>query len=223
MNKKHLNLLSLLALSFFVILGFSRCTPDACADIDCGVHGTCVENSVTGDVDCQCDEGWEGPACDTQTDPCANITCQNGGTCNNGVCECLAGYTGNNCETVTVSAYLGAWSVSENCNPGVNLPGVCAPLFQSYIATMAPNGTSLNSTLIINFWDIFGNSVVAGVNGNEVTIALQDPDSDGFTVQGNGTLSTVAVASTINFSYTVTDTNQTPACVQSCTATWTKQ
>jgi hypothetical protein len=33
------------------------------------------------------------------TDPCAGVTCLNGGTCVDGVCECPAGYTGAHCET----------------------------------------------------------------------------------------------------------------------------
>ena len=37
------------------------------------------------------------------TDDCAGVTCQNGGTCNDGVnaytCTCASGYEGTNCET----------------------------------------------------------------------------------------------------------------------------
>ena len=37
------------------------------------------------------------------TDDCAGVTCQNGGTCNDGVnaytCTCAAGYEGTNCQT----------------------------------------------------------------------------------------------------------------------------
>ncbi len=33
-----------------------------------------------------------------QPDPCAAITCQNGGTCNNGTCACPSGFSGTNCE-----------------------------------------------------------------------------------------------------------------------------
>jgi hypothetical protein len=34
---------------------------------------------------------------DNQPDPCAGITCLNGGTCANGQCVCTQGYTGANC------------------------------------------------------------------------------------------------------------------------------
>lgn len=36
------------------------------------------------------------PSC---SDKCSDVTCQNGGICNEGDCECLSGYTGTNCET----------------------------------------------------------------------------------------------------------------------------
>ena len=31
--------------------------------------------------------------------PCDNVTCENGGDCNNGTCDCPEGFTGTNCET----------------------------------------------------------------------------------------------------------------------------
>ena len=31
-------------------------------------------------------------------DPCADVVCQNGGTCASGVCECPVGYNGDLCE-----------------------------------------------------------------------------------------------------------------------------
>lgn len=33
------------------------------------------------------------------TDPCDEITCFNGGTCNSGTCNCPTGYTGTQCQT----------------------------------------------------------------------------------------------------------------------------
>ena len=37
-------------------------------------------------------------------DRCSNVTCQNGGTCNNGSCTCPTGYTGANCQTTTTTS-----------------------------------------------------------------------------------------------------------------------
>lgn len=35
----------------------------------------------------------------TLSDPCANVTCLNGGTCANGSCNCPTGFTGSDCGT----------------------------------------------------------------------------------------------------------------------------
>lgn len=32
-------------------------------------------------------------------DPCENVQCQNGGSCDDGTCDCPTGFTGTNCET----------------------------------------------------------------------------------------------------------------------------
>ena len=42
-------------------------------------------------------------SCTANIDECANVTCQNGGTCQDGVntftCNCVAGYTGQYCQS----------------------------------------------------------------------------------------------------------------------------
>ena len=38
----------------------------------------------------------------TTYDPCASVTCLNGGTCSGGICHCPSGYTGTRCETPPV-------------------------------------------------------------------------------------------------------------------------
>ena len=35
-------------------------------------------------------------------DPCASVTCLNGGTCSGGSCICPTGYTGSRCETAII-------------------------------------------------------------------------------------------------------------------------
>lgn len=58
----------------------------------CSGHGKCVKNS--GSNTCTCDDGYSGPNCD----PCFNVNCLNGGTCNNGKCTCDDGYIGPYCK-----------------------------------------------------------------------------------------------------------------------------
>ena len=53
-------LLSILGVAAVAAIGLSSCETDACADVECGVNGTCV------DGDCVCDAGYEGTACDTE-------------------------------------------------------------------------------------------------------------------------------------------------------------
>ncbi len=46
-------------------------------------------------------------------DKCANVTCQNNGTCIDGVCSCPLGYEGDACEKQTNVSYLGEWEVTQ--------------------------------------------------------------------------------------------------------------
>ena len=43
-------------------------------------------------------------------DPCAGVTCLNGGACGGGTCDCPSGYSGASCETPVNSIYAGSWS-----------------------------------------------------------------------------------------------------------------
>ena len=53
-------LFSILGVAAVVAIGLSSCETDACADVECGTNGTCV------DGDCVCDAGYEGVDCDTE-------------------------------------------------------------------------------------------------------------------------------------------------------------
>jgi len=143
------------------------------------------------------------------SDPCKDVTCLNGGTCVSGTCDCATGYEGTDCSTISRDKFTDTWTVNEDCS-------LSAPA--SYIVSIS-NGTGITDVLISNMWDAFTNSVAATVNGNTITIASQEPDNDGFTVSGSGSIS--SDGNTITMSYTVTDTSNGDQ--DNCTnSVWTK-
>jgi len=48
-------------------------------------------------------------------DPCKNVTCQNGGTCQDGNCRCSLPWEGSKCEVDARDKFVGAWQGTENC------------------------------------------------------------------------------------------------------------
>jgi len=48
-------------------------------------------------------------------DPCKNVTCQNGGTCQDGNCKCNLPWEGSRCEVDAREKFVGAWQGTENC------------------------------------------------------------------------------------------------------------
>jgi hypothetical protein len=60
-----------------------------------------------------------------EKDPCTNVVCQNGGSCNGGVCRCPLGYENTQCQTLAVTRYLGTYAGYTLCvTDGVNLPQI---------------------------------------------------------------------------------------------------
>ena len=48
-------------------------------------------------------------------DDCDDVTCFNGGTCDDGTCECVAGYTGSTCEDEQRAGLIGDWIGNTIC------------------------------------------------------------------------------------------------------------
>jgi len=61
-----------------------------------GSAGTFCEAQVVG----PCPDGYVGQSCDVRL--CDFITCQNGGSCVNGLCQCRQGYSGSKCESANL-------------------------------------------------------------------------------------------------------------------------
>ena len=95
-----------------------------------------------------------------------------------GTCDCADGYSGADCGTNISANFLGTYNVSETC-PNVN----------NYTVNIFVDSVSVSQVKISNFFDnSFANLVNATVNQTNITIPLQDPDNDGRSVTGSGSL-----------------------------------
>lgn len=153
----------------------------------------------------------------TEEDPCKDVACVNGTLTEVGsscTCACEVGYEGDDCTTLTRSKFLGTWGVTEDCSQS-------AAATYSVTISSSPNGN--DQVLISNFWDAFGSAVVATVDGDQLTIASQEPDNDDYFVNGSGTITTTNGVSTITITYNVEDRTQTPTVTDVCTGSvWIK-
>jgi hypothetical protein len=149
-----------------------------------------------------------------EEDLCKDVTCGTNGTLtDNGTtctCACATGYEGSDCETLVRSKFLGSWGAVEDCSQS-------AATTYSVTITSSPSGT--DRILLSNFWGAFTSAVIATVDGDRLTIASQEPDGDGYFVNGTGTIVTTAGVSTITLTYNVEDRNQTPVVTDVCTGT----
>jgi hypothetical protein len=149
-----------------------------------------------------------------EEDPCKDVTCAATGVATevNASCSCVcdSGYEGTDCATLSRAKFIGTYTVSDACSASGSA---------NYTVTIAASSTDETRVLIGNFWNSYAANVTATVDGNTLTIANQDPDSDGYPVQGTATYNTTANTITIN--YTVTETASGDNDV--CQATFTKQ
>ncbi|GAA4465592.1 hypothetical protein GCM10023093_18080 [Nemorincola caseinilytica] len=147
------------------------------------------------------------------SDPCKDVVCQNGGTCNEGNCTCATGYEGTNCETASRAKFIKTWTATDVAVSGGTLPTYTAPITEGTtvvdikIGHFSGNNSSGSS--------YFVNDVKATVSGNTITIPSQAPDNDNYKVYGTGTYNTADKK--ITWSYTLEDPTGAKA---SYTGTW---
>lgn len=203
-----LNYVATLVLALGIMVAFDSCTEDPCENVTC-VNGSTV---TVGDLcTCDCEDGWSGPSCTIEDECITNdVNCLNGGVCESGLCECTAGYEGDSCQTLVRTKFIGSWGVSDDCSQSGTA---------TYTVGVAASPTAVDQVLISNFWGVFVNDVVATVSGEELTIAIQEPDGDDFFVSGSGTLS----GTTMTITYNIEDRTGTPTVTDVCTnSTWVK-
>ncbi|MEX1132222.1 MAG: calcium-binding EGF-like domain-containing protein [Flavobacteriales bacterium] len=120
-------------------------------------------------------------------DPCDNVTCQNGGTCNDGSCACATGYEGTTCGTEIRAKFIGTYNGNFSC-PGNNST-----------VNMTINNSAQGITSVV-FSDGF-DTWVGTVSGSSVTIATQTI-SGGTTISGSGQLAGNILTLNLNLSGT---------------------
>jgi len=139
-------------------------------------------------------------------DPCENVSCLNGGTCNDGSCRCAAGYEGGTCATEQRSKFLGVYNVSEACGSG-NF---------TYTMNINTSAAGVQNVVFSNFGG-YGVTVNGTINGSSITVPNQTLDVTGTsaTFSGSGQISGVIL--------TLTYTTSAGGGSETCTATCTKQ
>lgn len=139
-------------------------------------------------------------------DACKDVVCANGGTCTDGNCSCPVGYEGTTCNTESKAKFIKNWTASDLA------AGSSTPIpYSCVIAT----GAGITNVIIAKTFsdDFFVNNITATVNANTITIASQEPDNDGYKVNGTGTYSN----GIITWNYTLTNPANTAL---NYTGTW---
>lgn len=100
------------------VIAFTGCVEEPCDNFFCLNNGVVVESGL--DCLCDCPTGFEGDQCeDVVEDPCLNVMCENGGTCNtDGTCDCPTGFGGDNCDILLCD-------IVDCQNGGTCVTGVC--------------------------------------------------------------------------------------------------
>ncbi|MEM6799893.1 MAG: calcium-binding EGF-like domain-containing protein [Bacteroidota bacterium] len=152
-----------------------------------------------------------------EEDPCAGVSCTNGGTCVEGVgtCECLAGFEGENCETNVILKFIGSYGADY---------GGCVNTAPEHRV----NITQLSGESRLNIADLGDYAcpggevnVIADISGDQINIPSQNIDCSGeivYTFSGSGSISTSVISLTFSVRYETDGLER----IDNCTATLTK-
>jgi hypothetical protein len=129
-------------------------------------------------------------------DPCADVTCANGGTCLEGTCDCPEGFSGETCEAFASSEFLGTYSGQY---------GDCFDVPSTHTVEVTLNGgtdttTQLQLYRLGDYECPSGELIVAAsVSLNQLTIPTQVIDCGGITYTFSGSGELQGAVLTINF------------------------
>lgn len=153
------------------------------------------------------------------SDPCkdksATTLCNGKGTlssdgtnCN---CSCNIGYAGTSCNLTLAGIYTA----------NSDILGTSTPV-TAYNSSISLSGNTVTITKFKN--GFFVNSAIGTLSGNTITLnSDQQPDNDGYKLNGTGTISSNATQISIKWSYSITGPNGAGVIVtDNISGTWTK-
>lgn len=147
-----------------------------------------------------------------ENDPCEETICENGGTCEAGVCQCPDGFDGDFCELSDISRFTGTY-MGEYAG--------CVDVSDQHRVTVSLVSGASDQLLISNLGDYACPSntlnITAMITGNQVQIAAQTLDCGpiAYTYEGSGSFTTSdKLELTFSVSYPINGTSQR---VDNCT------
>jgi hypothetical protein len=159
-----------------------------------------------------------------ESDKCKDKDCGEGICLDDGACDCNDGYeydAKGECKTLIEHKFVGGYIATETCS----LSGQATPYGVS--VAHGTSETDLKVTIKGAYGkdtdgsDFYQTVVNATVSGSSLTIASQDPDGDGFFIEGTGTIDTTSTPDKITMSYKVKYPNGQ---FDECNSTvWSKQ
>lgn len=182
--------LLLICLAFSSILILPSC--DDCRGlfgkekVECSNGGTCNNG------ECDCLKGYYGDQCE-QIDVCElkDVVCVYG-ECEEGICICTPGFEGDDCSISSREKYLGMYQVTEGCE---NLDTLTGHKFTIEENILNPAEMHIINMFNYNQFPVNGFfskvTAVPTANSDKFQIPNQQPDGNGRTIQGSGSITQV--------------------------------